>query len=404
MTADLPGRLRRVQVWTTAIGLVTVAVILVVGAFGLLALFERAQVRQVDDTLDVYAGIARRSAAAESLPDGDIFAGTLFQIVNDEGAVVYATESLVAVPALRSVGDDPARPSNARIEGIGPVRVVAVPFVEGSWVLIAHPLQQVEDAVATLRTGLLISVPCLAALLGLVLWIVVGRTLQPVRVAMEREERLVADVSHELRTPLAGVRALLESESSIQAEIELNRLEALGVLGRLESIASGLLLAARHGRPDRERLRELVDLDEVVLRVVDLVPPPAGVELDASDVSGGQVLGSGEGLERLVANLVSNAVRHAATRVQVTVDEHDGFVTLAVSDDGPGIPAEDRDRIYERFTRLDNGRGRDSGGAGLGLSIVRAVVDAHGGTIVNRAAPSGGAEFVVTLPASVAPY
>jgi signal transduction histidine kinase len=400
---DLPGRLRRVQVWTTVIGLVTVAVILTVGAFGMLALFEREQMRRVDDTLAVAADVTRRSEVSERPIGGDIVAGMLLQLVNDQGVVIFSSERLAERPAMRSVGGEgaPAGPTTESVEGIGPVRVVAVPY-RGAWVLVASSLQPVEEAEATLRAVLLIGVPGLAAVLGLVLWMVIGRTLVPVRVAMAREERLVADVSHELRTPLAGIRALLESESAIPEEVELNRLEALGVLGRLESIANGLLVAARHDRVDREQ-GELVDLDEVALRVVDLVPPPEGVEIDVSAVSGGQVQGDGEDLERMVTNLLSNAVRHAATCVRVTVEEYDGFVTLVVSDDGPGIPFEDRERIYERFTRLDDARSRDSGGAGLGLPIVRTVVDAHGGTIVTRAARSGGAEFVVTLPASVAP-
>jgi signal transduction histidine kinase len=282
----------------------------------------------------------------------------------------------------------------------GRVRVVAIPFRD-DWVLLASSLQPVDDGVATLRTALFVGLPVLAALLGLVLWIVVGQTLRPVHDAIEREERLVADVSHELRTPIAGVRALLESESEVPEEIALNRREALNVLTRLESIASRLLAMARL-RADPLRLAELVDLDEVVDRVVEMTTRPAGIEIDVSELSGGQIRGNEDDLEQMITNLLNNAVRHADRLVRVAVDEHDDVVTLVVSDDGAGIAPEDRERVFDRFTRLDDARGRDQGGAGLGLAITRSVVAAHGGNIVVREAATGGASFVVTLPASVA--
>jgi len=193
---------------------------------------------------------------------------------------------------------------------------------------------------------------------------------------------------------------LLESESDVPEEIALNRLEALGVLARLELIASGLLAMARL-RADPRQLPALVDLDEVVDRVVGMTTVPVGIELDVSGLSGGQVRGNEDDLERMITNLVNNAVRHADGCVRIAVDEHDDLVNLVVSDDGAGIAPEDRERVFDRFTRLDGARSRDQGGAGLGLAIARSVVVAHGGTIVVREAAIGGASFVVTLPASV---
>jgi signal transduction histidine kinase len=196
------------------------------------------------------------------------------------------------------------------------------------------------------------------------------------------------------------VRALLESESRVPEEIELNRLEALAVLARLESMTGSLLAIARHDGAVAAQGAELVDLDEVVLRAVEHATPPAGVAIDVAHVSGGQVRGNEHDLERMVANLVNNAVRHARSRVRITVGERADTVTLVVGDDGPGIAIEDRERIYERFTRLDDARSRDQGGAGLGLPIVRSVVEAHGGTITTGSSALGGAVFVVTLRAS----
>jgi signal transduction histidine kinase len=181
----------------------------------------------------------------------------------------------------------------------------------------------------------------------------------------------------------------------------LNRLEALGVLNRLESITSGLLAIARH-RAEPRQLAELVDLDEVVDRVVEMTRLRDGIEIDDAELSGGQLRGNEDDLERMVTNLINNAVRHADGRVRVALGEHGGVVTLTVSDDGAGIAPEHRERVFDRFTRLDDARSRDHGGAGPGLAIVRSVVTAHGGTVAVRDAADGGAALVVTLPASVA--
>ena len=102
--------------------------------------------------------------------------------------------------------------------------------------------------------------------------------------------------------------------------------------------------------------------------------------------------------QRLLTNLVDNAVRHARSGVCVAVVSGPGGAVLSVTDDGPGIPAGDRERVFDRFTRIDSGRGRDSGGAGLGLAIVRELVRAHGGTVTLEDAEPG-LRAVVTLPA-----
>ena len=104
--------------------------------------------------------------------------------------------------------------------------------------------------------------------------------------------------------------------------------------------------------------------------------------------------------QSLVQNLLTNAVRHARSRVAVGVVERDHTITLTVEDDGPGIDPADRDRVFDRFARLDDARSRDRGGAGLGLSIAKAIVDAHDGTITVDDSALGGASFQVRLPAN----
>jgi signal transduction histidine kinase len=121
--------------------------------------------------------------------------------------------------------------------------------------------------------------------------------------------------------------------------------------------------------------------------------------MDTSAVNSVMVSGDREGLRRAVTNLLDNASRHANSTVAVTLHRDDSTVELTVADDGDGISPADRERVFERFTRLDGARDRDEGGTGLGLAIVRTAVAAHGGTVhVEDAGP--GARFVVRLPAS----
>ena len=322
-------------------------------------------------------------------------------MIDDGGNVAFASDPLHGAPPMRAGGALAAHPETVEVEGLGSVRVIGIPMGSNT-VLFAESLSSLDEGVSGLILALEVGVPILAAVLGVLVWLIVGRTLRPARVAMQRERRLVADVSHELRTPLAGARALLESESQVPAEIELNRLEALAVLTRLEAMANDLLVDARAEGSDPMRLDALVDLDDVALRVVDRLQEPPGVEIDPSAVSAGQVRGNAQDLERLIANLLSNALRHATRVVCVQLAERDGLVTLAVSDDGPGIAPEDRERVFERFARLDAARSRDDAGVGLGLSIARSVAAAHGGSIAVLDSNQGGATFLVTMPAAVA--
>jgi len=118
------------------------------------------------------------------------------------------------------------------------------------------------------------------------------------------------------------------------------------------------------------------------------------------DVSAGRVDGERRVLEMVIRNLLDNASHHATSEVAVGVQHDDGQVVLTVDDDGPGVPPEDRERIFERFARVDDGRARNDGGAGLGLALVRRVVTAHHGTVVCTESPLGGARFEVRLPAA----
>jgi signal transduction histidine kinase len=110
------------------------------------------------------------------------------------------------------------------------------------------------------------------------------------------------------------------------------------------------------------------------------------------------VVGDRGALARLVRNLADNAARHAGTKVALAVSAAGDEAIVRVDDDGPGVAVADRERVFERFTRLDEGRARGAGGAGLGLALVRAVAVAHGGTVAVLDGPVGGARFEVRLP------
>jgi signal transduction histidine kinase len=141
-----------------------------------------------------------------------------------------------------------------------------------------------------------------------------------------------------------------------------------------------------------------VDVDDIVLRQVRELRPGARVAVDISGVTAAQVLADADQLTRVVANLLDNGARHAATSVTLTLEERGDVAVLTVADDGPGIPPTERERVFDRFTRLDEARVSAMGGTGLGLAIARDIVERHGGTITVDPDHGTGARFVVTLP------
>lgn len=222
-----------------------------------------------------------------------------------------------------------------------------------------------------------------------------NETLAALEQSAERQRRFIADAAHELRSPIASLRTQLEVAQAHPGLLELDGL--LSDTVRLEHLAADLLLLARldageQPRSDRIDLALLVR-EELGHRVGDRAPVGAGLPREPLVITGSRTQ-----IARVLGNLVDNAQRHAATAVRVTVERRGDRVVLAVADDGRGVPEADRERIFQRFVRLDDARSRDDGGAGLGLAIVRDVVQRHGGTIRVDSADSGGARFVVEFP------
>jgi signal transduction histidine kinase len=324
--------------------------------------------------------------------------------------------------------------------------------------LVATTLSSIESSVHTLRTTLWWAIPGLVVLVGVIAWGATGRALRPVETirtevteishtsldrrvseprardevgrlartmnemldrlqnASERQRQFVSDASHELRSPVAAMRTTgevaLAHPDSADWPLVVRRM--LTEDDRMEQIVGDLLDLARGEESELPDTK--IDLDDVTLEEVARARR-SGVTIQSGAVSAGRVRGSREQLTRVVRNLLDNATRHASSTVRVGLgpaangtapagaspagDGERASVALVVEDDGPGIPAADRERVFERFTRLDEGRARDAGGLGLGLAMVRAIAERHGGTAVitdptDPAFP--GARVVVTLP------
>jgi two-component system, OmpR family, sensor kinase len=225
------------------------------------------------------------------------------------------------------------------------------------------------------------------------------------RKASERRlRRFIADASHELRTPLTSIRGYSEmlrrgaEESPADSELARRRIEEESV--RMSALVDDMLLIARldQGRPLEARAVDLRVIARDAAADARAVAPQRQITLDAPSTV--MVAGDDTRLRQVVGNLVRNALVHtpSSTPVEISVTTNNGSAHLSVADHGPGLPGTDRERIFEPFYRADASRSRDSGGAGLGLSIVSAVVAAHGGRVRMRETSGGGATFEVELP------
>ena len=226
------------------------------------------------------------------------------------------------------------------------------------------------------------------------------------RASEDRLRKFLADASHELRTPLASIRGYSElfrigaAREPEDAEKAMTRIEDESA--RMGALVEDMLALARLDELP-EPARDRVDLTKLARDAADdarAAAPDRDIELHAEGPA--TVLGDEAQLRQVVSNLTRNALVHtpAGTPVELRVRADDGHAVLAVRDRGPGLPTDDPDALFERFWRSDPGRGRGPAGAGLGLSIVAAVVAAHGGDVQAANAPGGGAEFTVRLPAA----
>jgi heavy metal sensor kinase len=231
--------------------------------------------------------------------------------------------------------------------------------------------------------------------------------LERLKASHRRQQQFVADAAHELRTPLAALRAEIEvalrrprSGGEYEQTLHLNRLE----LERLSTLVENLLALARLDSSESPLDRLPANLAAICRDVAEHLAPLAGAQglrliLDVPD----ELIVSGDalGLERAVRNLVENAIRHthAGEEIVIRAGAENSEARITVIDRGVGIAPEDLPRIFDRFYRVDTARNRAHGGAGLGLSIVKAIVEAHGGTVSVESKLGAGSTFTLRLPA-----
>ena len=365
---------------------------------------------------------------AEEWDDDDRF----FQVV-DDGQLVAWSEN---VEGFGILNDDRAM--------LDDDEYLVYFFSEDSrTVVMGHSVADADEAVDTVIGLLFVAVPLIDLVVFGLMLLVVGRALRPVE-RMRREvdavtatrldqriadpgtrdeigrlaatmnrmltrlddsqrsqRRFISDASHELKSPLASLRQYAEVARDYPGRIsEADLADAvLDESGRLERLVGNLLILARADEQSLGLAATELDLDDLVLAEASRLRASTTLTVDSSAVAAVRVVGDHGLLAQVARNLADNAARHAASTVRFSLVAAERAV-LVVEDDGAGIDPADRERVFERFVRLDEARGRDAGGTGLGLAIVRELVAAHGGTVAVDSSPLGGARFTVALPLS----
>ena len=375
------------------------------------------------------------------------------QVIDSSGAVIAATPGLAQRTRL-DVSSPPTGETTtdviidgARIGQRGGTRylLLARPVVSGDGPVVIYALSSLrpaDRAVRSLTLAFLGGIPALLLIATVLIWRAVGRALRPVEkmrreveaidarsldqrvtapnsddeidrlavtmnalldrmdVHQERQRRFAADASHELRSPLTSARTQLEIALAYpdRTDWAATGRDVLIELARLETLASDLLQvaklrAATVGRQDPVAINEILD-EEVRAQ------PATGAAVDYTDRGTPLIVtGDRELLVRVIRNLLGNAQRHAHSRITVAATSDGETVTVQIANDGPAIPADRHDEIFVPFTRLDDARSSDEGGAGLGLAIARRIAQDHGGTLVSEPVATG-ALFVLRLPAA----
>jgi signal transduction histidine kinase len=405
--ADPTGRALRLRL--TAVASIVLALILLLASVLIVLVFQRSVRSTADDlsrtrALDVAAAVRAGTLTPVLTDVGDDSVG---QVVGTDGTVLAASANLGDSGPITERTPPGSTPEPYDLEDLPDddetedyrVWAVAAQGPDGpATVYVGHSIEADREAVASLVSSLTIGLPLVLLTATALLWWLIGRTLRPVQEAHRRQRAFVADAAHELQSPLAAYRTSIEvalTRSDTDWPDTARALLADG--GEMEQLVRDLLFLAR--QDEAASVHRLVDLDDVVLEEVQRLRPGARVEIDASGVSAAPVRGARGDLARLVRNLLANAEHHAATRISVSLASGADTVRLVVADDGPGVAPELRDRVFDRFFRGDEARAHESGSTGLGLSIVRAVAERHGGTA--RLDDGGsGATFVVELPVS----
>ncbi len=442
----------------TLVTAVVVAVVVALGGILILVALRAELVAAADEAVEARADEIARLAVEDALPRPlpPMHDPVTFSEVVSGGQTVTATDSLLGGTGFDLPEQEPGQVDVSGVPrlplaGTGPYRVAAQGVDTSSGpmtVFVAVSVAHLDHTMAVAASIGAIGVAVLVVVLATVTWLAIGRTLAPVdairaraeaitgqnldrrvpvpdqldeigRLARtvnqmlgrlersaDRQRRFVADAAHELRSPIASLRVQLETARDTARDAARDTERAAGreddmlyETTRMEGLVDQLVVLAR-ADADTSWLRlETVDLDDLIDSAVTSLAPRGGIVIDTSAVEPVQLCGDARLLEQVVRNLVHNALGHARGTVRVSTSAvGDDLAVLAVDDDGPGVPEDRREDIFERFVRLDVSRDRDHGGVGLGLAIVAEIVRAHGGRVHVGDSPSGGARFVVELP------
>jgi signal transduction histidine kinase len=439
-------RLGTIRAITTAVATLIVAIALVAGAAALITALRHTLIDEVAEVGRAQAADVVRQLEAGRPPILEV-AGSdeqLIQVITPAGAVVASSPNVAGMPAV--VRLEPGK-STQIVTPLDDDEFVAV--AEGAQtsdglriVVVARALVDVLDTTTVVTQLLIIGLPVLLVVVAITTWFAVGRALAPVEAirrevdeisaaqlhrrvpqpkaddeigrlaatmnrmlarlesARNSQRRFVSDASHELRSPITTIRQHAEVALAHPDRTSARELAevVLAEQQRMQRVVEDLLLLARADE-NVPLDRAPVDLDDLAFEEGHRLRSTAPARVDTSAVTAARVRGDVDALRRVLRNVGENAARHAASRVDIALAARGDDVVLTVDDDGPGIPESERDRVVQRFVRLDEARSRDDGGSGLGLSIVDEVVRAHGGSMKILTSPLGGARIEVTLPA-----
>lgn len=455
--ADRLSTLRRLREWGIAARSAAVSALVVCLAFSvatlcLVSIMYFSLVGAVDDAAAARVGdivTALRTDGPEEF-DGALLATNdhvvAVQIVDAGGVVVAHSPGAAAVPMVavdhfgstlrRGMSDDSSPGDNMRLSG----QTVQSPTGRYT-VIVGGGSEAVESTVKSVALLLAAAAPAITGVAAGVSYRLVRRSLRSVdairsRVAeisateltervpvpTQRDEisalaetmndmlarveaghraqrQFVGDASHELRSPLTTIISVLEVADAHPEllDLELTTGTLLPEAHRMRALVEDLLLLARADEQGLSLRHDTVRLDDICRTEATRVQHDTGLAIDTA-LRPTRVTGDSDGLTRVVRNLVDNAARHSAGRIEMAVHTRDGVAVLVISDDGPGIPAADRARVFDRFVRLDTARSRKGGGSGLGLAIVAEIIAHHDGSITIGDRPGGGALITVTLP------
>jgi signal transduction histidine kinase len=406
---ERPRRRGTVRFRITVTATVVVAAVLLVTGVGLVLTQRRLLTSNLERSIGQRADDVQAVVLGGQVPrvlgargEDEVVA----QIVTGDGDVIAASPVLEGAPAAAAApaGRDAWRTVHLRAIENAEFRVLSrrVDGPNGEVVIhVAGAADDIAESTRVLAVSVAVVFPALTAIAAILIWWLVGRTLRPVEEANRRQQQFVADASHELRSPLTRMRSELEVDAAHPATADpaATRRSILEEIAGLQRLVDDLLHLARSDAGAEGPGRAAVDLDDIVLDDARRLRADGRATVDTSGVSAARVQGDSAQLARAVRNLTDNALRHARSTVTLALAELNGAARLTITDDGPGIPVEQREQVFERFARLDDARTAGVG-VGLGLAITRDIVERHHGTVVIDPDHAAGTRVVVTLPTS----